>query len=89
MRMSLSGLLLNGQPIEKVGVELLTTTNRPRRAPKARCLVPDTRRKWAPREFFNTLLHSRKFRIAPVLCSRASAEKAANAATSREALSMY
>jgi hypothetical protein len=30
-----------GQAVEKVGIELIATTNRARKAPKAACLVPD------------------------------------------------
>ena len=41
--------------VEKLGVELITTTNRARNAPKALCLVTDPGREQAPAESFNTL----------------------------------
>jgi hypothetical protein len=36
-----SELLLIGQPVEKVAIELIATTNRARKAPRPACLVPD------------------------------------------------
>jgi hypothetical protein len=52
------------EPVEKVGVELIATTNRARNAPKPACLVPDLGRKRVPREFFNSLMASRNSWLA-------------------------
>ncbi len=48
-----------GQPVEKVGIELMATTNQAQNAPKRRVwcrLVPDPGCERAPREFFNSLV---------------------------------
>jgi hypothetical protein len=48
------------EAVEKVGVELIATTNRASNAPNPACLVPDLGRKRVPREFFNSLTYSRQ-----------------------------
>jgi len=41
-----------GQPVEKVGVELMATKNRARNVPEPVCLVDDLGRRRAPRGVF-------------------------------------
>src|SRR5215212_11357839 len=53
-------LPLYGQPVEKVGIELVATTNRTRNALKSAYLMPKSGSKRAQREFFNRLRRSRK-----------------------------
>jgi hypothetical protein len=43
-----------GQPVKKVGIELVATTNRARNAPKPACLMPYLGPKRTQREFFNS-----------------------------------
>ena len=59
MRGRAYGLPRTPQHVEKVGIELIATTNRAQNAPKVAYLVPDLGRKRASREFFNTLTPSR------------------------------
>jgi hypothetical protein len=47
------------QRVEKVGFELIATTNWAQNAPKTGVFVPDLGRKRPSREFFNTLTPSR------------------------------
>ena len=56
-----TGVRRRVQPVEKVVIELVATTNRASKAPKAVYLVPNLGLERAQREFFNTLGYSPKF----------------------------
>ena len=49
------------QPVEKVDIELIATTNRDRNAPRSAYSVPTLGPMRAPREFFNRLTPSTHF----------------------------